>query len=265
MTDRSPLDGALRQAARDLTTGGRHPDESAILAYLAGTANELQIREVREALASSPDLRRDVADFARTMDLLDGPEAADRYDRADVPPPPAYKTVRSADPGIGWRERLGALVRMPAFAVAFALALVAYPAYRALVPGRGVGPAGEPVRESVALFLREDRVGSLRGDATERALPTVTLPAGRGRLLSLTLEAPSGPGPWNAVLRSDDRELWRGREPLSAFPANGDRVVTLLIDPAPIPRGTLTVILRSAAEPDAEPALYRFVLAAEER
>ena len=267
------LSRILEQAARELSRPMDRPDESAILAYLSGSANEVQIRHVREAIASSAEFRRDVTEFGRTLDRLGDPDTAVRFDRESVPrapsdgalrapPTPRPAAERAAKSPGRWIGRPLVLFRKPAFAYALMIVIFAYPTYRAFFVTQRSMPAGSPVRESLSLFLREDRGGAMRGETPAPTLPRVEVP--EGALLALSLEAPEGDGPWGAtVATGDGREIWRSPAPLTARTTNGERVVTLALDPGRGLGGPVTVTLRGVEAADTVAVQYRFVLAVE--
>ena len=278
--DRTPvsLDKVLVEVGRDLAREVRRPDEATIIAYFSGTANELQIREVRAAVVCSPEFRGDLIELKKTMDELAAPGVTERFDRLEVGVTPRFESIlpgksRAAQISVhraGWHtwfDVARSLLRKPAYVYALLLALSAYPVYRALLPGQPPRPEiSGPVIQPVDLFLREDPRGVMRGEADRPRLPVLEVEA-TASIVQLALEVPraSTSESWHASLADESGVIWRSGIPRRVYTVDEDRVVLLELDPRAIDPGVVTIVLEeAAARPDASPAVYRFTLAKRE-
>lgn len=273
------LDDVLVEIGRDLARDVKRPDESTIVAYLTGTANELQIREVRDTVVHSPEFRSELADLKRTMDELAAPELAERFDQQKVGSAPRIESI--VIPGeptaapipvrrAGWQSWIDAvrsLLRKPAYVYALLLSLIAYPAYRAILPGGPPSPERRgPVVQPVDLFLREDPRGVMRGKADRPHLPLFEVES-TAALVQLALEVPraSASKAWQVSLSDESGVIWRSGVPRRVHTLDEDRVVLLDLDPRAINAGVVTIVLEEAnGRTDARPVVYRFTLAKRE-
>ena len=275
--DRTPvsLDRVLVEVGRDLAREVRRPDEATIIAYFSGTANELQIREVREAVVYSPEFRGDLLELKETMNELADPEVAERFDRLELGVAPRFESVlvpgeptaapisvrRTGRPS--WIEAVLSVLRKPAYVYALVLSLIAYPAYRALLSSQtSDSEKSGAVVQPVDLFLREDPRGVMRGEADRPRLPVLEVEATTS-LVQLALEVPraSTSKSWHASLADESGVIWRSAAPRRIHTVDEDRVVLLDLDPRAIDAGVVTIVLEEAdTRADSEPAVYRFTL-----
>lgn len=78
------IDEALREMGQRALEPEERPSRDAVLAYLHGTADERQRKEIQRALAASREFREELAALARSFEEIERP-AADEHDRAAHP------------------------------------------------------------------------------------------------------------------------------------------------------------------------------------
>ena len=259
MADRRiSIEELLRRVAEE---GGTAPipDEETVLAYLSGTANELEIEQVRDAALSSPGFRRDLADLGGVLEKLEGPSAESEFDAARPGPAPALESVGDRGPRVsgspGWLDRIFALFPRPALAFAALLGLIVAPATWWVLHGDGSALV-DPVSGAEVFTLRETPDVSFRG---EDELPRKELIIGESTIV-FRIRAPRGAEEgtkWDVSLTDVTGATWR-REGVATSSVDGKLVLSLGIDPARLAPGDAEIRL---SRPDvAAPVLYHFRL-----
>jgi len=258
-----PIDRALQELASERRDLGA-PNEDTILAYLAGTASELEAREVRAAVLASSEFRDGVARFAEELEELGSKDLARAFDAADPGGAPSMSSVlgepEQAAPRAslartsGWDRMRSLLFGRPAlaFAVAALLIVIAVPLLR---PRPGVVLPGLPAEGAPVLVVRALPQGSLRGD---EALRLPEAPAAEDELV-LRLEAPAGarPGDLTHVAVSDSGgEVWRSRGPRRFEGIGGEVFLVLAVSPSRLGSGDVSIELVDIA--GSPLASYRF-------
>ena len=194
------IDALLREVGRRGAPGAKLPNESTVLAYLSGTATELEMRQVRAVVARVPEFRADLIAMAVDLERIAEPSLEASFDATDPGPAPRGAALRTTrEPPPGWLDLFAAWLRRPALAFAVVVLLVAIPTYFLVSPDGSRSPivsGPNPFRRDPARGARASRrgVAGRRGDGAahggrRRGPRRRRAPRGAGRCAAAKLVA----------------------------------------------------------------------------
>lgn len=250
------IDDALRTLASE-SGEASIPSEESTLAYLSGTATELEIREVREAALLQPSFRQDLADLGSALESIEDPATVAAFDAVTPGRPPALEPDRAARP-VTWHERYLAMLPRPALAFAVAIVLIAAPVAWLLFQGDD-SPFVEAEAGALVFTLREAPRLVFR-DGGELPPKVLTVDAATEGVV-LQLRVPRGAREsqtWSVELTDAARHSWR-LEALQTQESEGGAALVFTIDPGRLAPGDAEI---RAVREDAldRPVIYRFRL-----